>query len=165
MLMQFLVTLSLLSATRCLADDDRGEREALVYPIPVSPLWNETRHDAYDRIPMLPPQPPGAPDDADAPLTKAEVLRMLQETEKSLQDYSQQELRSRVKHMNATLVSQEVSPTRILPLVGPAQIRTCKYKCTVCLRGLGSEGDGAPARLKTYVVLIESTHIHMAAEK
>jgi hypothetical protein len=159
------------------ADADVGRT---IYPIPVSPLWKtaaggtvsgevadgKAKRDAYARTPVLPPQPPGGPTVGIARPERDEILRLLQETDKSLASQSLANLALRTRHIDVQIISRTIEPPRTLPLVGLAQIARIEYKCMVCLLSANTKlADGADGgRFDTHVVLIQQAQLHMVNE-
>ncbi len=158
-------------------EDAASDGRTLVYPIPVSPLWKnaegrekagdestrQSKREAYDRARVLPPQPPGGPTASDQEPSTSEVLRFLSESDVTPGVVSLDDLESQVRHIDVERISATIDPPREFPLIGLAQIRRTKHRCTVCLRS--AEWDSAKASrertYETHVVVIQQTHLHM----
>lgn len=107
-------------------------------PIPVSPFyqyrheekfWN---HERYERSPILPPLTPGGPTEALDTPSDDEVMRAL---EKADPIQGGVPLLHEMTRNNVRIVKEKFSdyidPPRVIPLIGPAQLHHCHYKCTV----------------------------------
>jgi hypothetical protein len=143
----------------------------LVYPIPISPLWQKEAedkkhiHERYDRTPVLPPIPPGGPTTAiDAP-SDDEVMRALEEIDPVQGGFP---LLHEQQRNNVRIVKEKmadfIDPPRVMPLVGPVQVHHVRWKCTVYYTRVTRPGWPIPQHIvdeSEEVIYIDHTHLHM----
>lgn len=143
----------------------------LVYPIPVSPLWQKTPedkkhiHERYDRTPVLPPIPPGGPTIAIDEPSDDEVMRALEENDPVQGGFPllHEEQRNNVRIVKEKM-ADFIDPPRVYPLIGPAQVHHVRWKCTVYYTRVTRPGWPIPQHIvdeSEEVIYIDHTHLHM----
>ena len=105
--------------------------------IPVSPYYSELIEDAmvreerYDKVPILDPvEGEHAPIFCQDPPSKDEVMRTLPNETSGGWVFVAETHRNNVKIVTEPIVDRIDEP-RFFPLVGPARLHHCHYKCTV----------------------------------
>lgn len=144
----------------------------LAVPIPVSPyyqyrpeekFWNKER---YERAPILPPLTPGGPLHAIDPPSDDEVMRAL---EKAHPINGGTPMLHEMSRNNVRIVKEKISdyidPPRVYPLIGPAQLHHCHWKCMVYSTKYTRVGWPVPHTLTDEdcreCVYIDHDHFHM----
>lgn len=144
-------------------------------PIPVTPymqqkhednFWNKER---YDRMPILGPLQPGAPEVALDPPSDDEVMQALEKARPVqggmplLHEISRNNVRIRKEK-----IADYVDPPRFYPLIGPAQLHHAHYKCTVNFTEVTRVGWPIPHTLvdkdTQEVIYIDHNHFHMVGD-
>jgi hypothetical protein len=135
-------------------------------PVPMQP-WvadriNERLMNKNDfRTPILPPIPPGhRPLCEDAP-DLAEVLRAMPRVARGV-PYFYEEHRDNIE-MTTEKIVDVIDPPRFYPLIGPAQLHHCHWKCTVYYFETISSSYPFPfqtKRRRVEVVYIDKDHLH-----
>ena len=125
--------------------------------------WNKER---YERVPILGPITSGGPPVALDPPTPDEVMRALEKAQ-PLQGgvpllYQRQ--RNNVRII-VEPIADYVDPPRVYPLVGPAQLHHCHFKCTVYYTETTHVGWPLPHTLvdedSSEVIYVDHNHLHM----
>jgi hypothetical protein len=142
----------------------------ILTPVPVPPWVTERMEDKYcwkndTRTPIMPPIKEGFP----APLCEdppddAMILRAMQRVTRGV-PYFYEEFRDDIDIRKELLVDR-IDPARFFPVVGPAQLHHCHWKCTVYFTETVESGYPFPFRCKkprSEVVLIDLDHLHLAA--
>jgi hypothetical protein len=136
-------------------------------PVPIPPwvpdrieerLVNKSDH----RTPVLPPIPPGHRPLCEDPPDRAEILRTMPRVTRGI-PYVYEEFRDDIEFTVEKLVDH-VDPPRFYPLVGPAQLHHCHWKCTVYFTETIESGYPFPFRAKrrrAEVVYIDKDHLHL----
>ena len=141
-------------------------------PIPVSPYFQKKKEDEfwvkerYDRVPVLPPLTAGGPDTALDPPSDDEVMRTF---ERAMPVQGGTPFLQTVQRDNVRIVKEKISdyidPPRVYPLVGPAQLHHCHYKCSIYYTETTHVGWPLPHTLvdedSVEVVYIDHNHLHM----
>lgn len=135
-------------------------------PIPMQPwvadrieerLCNKSDH----RTPILPPLPAGyTPICEDLP-DRAEILRAMPRVTRGV-PYIYEEFRDDIEFKVEKLVDR-VDPPRFYPLIGPAQLHHCHWKCTVFFTETVESSYPFPFRCRkrrVEVVYIDKDHLH-----
>ena len=142
------------------------------YPIPVSPFLQDQQEDRawekerYERVPILEPLVPGAPTMALDEPSDDEVMRALEHarpTEGGLP------LLHEIQRNNVRITKERladfIDPPRAFPLVGPAQLHHCRWRCTVYFSEVTRVGWPIPYTVKNEdaqeVIYIDHDHLHM----
>jgi hypothetical protein len=163
--------LSLVSAPGCstVAGPNFG---IMNFPIPVSPFFQKEPEDRYwnwkryERMPVLGPFTPGSPEVGLDPPSEDEVMRSL---EKANPVQGGLPFGYEVQRNNVRIVTEPVSdyidPPRDIPLIGPAQLHHCHYKCIVYFTEITHVGWPVPYTTVNeeaqQVIYIDHDHFHM----
>jgi hypothetical protein len=136
-------------------------------PIPVQPWMTERMEEKYAfkndwRTPILPPIVPGAPPPLceDAP-DEQRILRALPRVARGV-PYFYEEHRDNIQIVTELLVDR-IDPPRFFPLIGPAQLHHCHWKCTVFYDETVESANPFPYRItkpRVQVVYIDLDHMH-----
>ncbi|MGQ9576238.1 MAG: hypothetical protein ACUVUC_13060 [Thermoguttaceae bacterium] len=141
------------------------------YPIPVSPFFQDQQEDQfwekerYERVPILDPLVPGAPTMALDEPSDDEVIRAL-ERARPIEGglpllYETQRMNVRIVK---ELIADHIDPPRVYPLIGPAQLHHCRWKCTVYFTEVTRIGWPIPYTAKNEdaqeVIYIDHDHLH-----
>ena len=141
-------------------------------PIPV-PAWASTRiEERYYgkndfRTAILPPVRPGFPEPrCEDPPDDAQVLRTLKQVCRGV-PYFYEEFREDIQIVKEQLPgTDKIDPPRFYPLVGPAQLHHCHYKCTVFYTETIESGYPFPfkcVRRRSETVYIDRDHLHLVS--
>ncbi len=138
-------------------------------PVPMQPwvadrieqrLVNRNDH----RTPILPAIPPGHRSYCEDPPDAAEILRTMPPVTRGV-PYIYEEFRDDIEFSVEKLVDR-VDPPRFFPLIGPAQLHHCHWKCTVYFTETVESAYPFPFRVKrrrAEVVYIDKDHLHLCA--
>ena len=138
-------------------------------PIPVPPWVTERMEDKYcwkndHRTPIMPPIREGFPVPlCEDPPDDAMILRAMPRVTRGM-PYIYEEHRDNIQIVTERLVDK-VDPVRFFPLVGPAQLHHCHWKCTVYYTETVESGWPFPFRCvkpRVEVVYIDKDHMHLA---
>lgn len=138
-------------------------------PIPVPPWVTERMEDKYcwDRdykTTILPPIRAGFPlPPCEDPPDEAMVIRAISRVKRGI-PYFCEEFRDGIEVVNELIVDR-VDPPRFFPLIGPAQLHHCHWKCTVFYLQTHESGYPFPFQCKrnrVEVVYIDKDHLHLA---
>src|SRR5262249_1692147 len=139
-------------------------------PLPVPPLQTERMENKYCtkrpfptriRPPSSPGQPPPLCDD---PPDEARVLRAMPRVARGV-PYFYEEFRDNIQIVTE-LIKDVIDPPRFFPLVGPAQLHHCHWKCTIFYTETIESGYPFPFRCvkpRVQVVYIDLDHLHAYA--
>jgi hypothetical protein len=137
-------------------------------PVPVPAWTTERMQEKYCvqndfRTPVLPPIPEGSPPPLceDAP-DEAMVLRAMEHVARGM-PYIYEEFRDDIQVINERLVDR-IDPPRFYPLVGPAQLHHCHWKCAVYYTETIEAGYPFPFRCRRpriEVIYIDKDHLHL----
>jgi hypothetical protein len=138
-------------------------------PIPVPPWVTERMEEKYCykndfRTPVLPPIPSGYRPLCEDPPDRAEILRAMPRVTRGV-PYVYEEFRDDIDWVVEKLVDH-IDPPRFYPLIGPAQLHHCHYKCTVYYTETMQSSYPFPfkcTRRRAEVVYIDKDHLHMVA--
>jgi hypothetical protein len=140
----------------------------LFTPIPVPPWVTERFEEKYCwkndfRTPILPPILEGYPPPlCEDPPDEARILRAMPHVCRGV-PYFYEEHRDDIQVVTELLVDK-IDPPRFFPLVGPAQLHHCHWKCTVYYNETTESGYPFPFRCKkprVQVVYIDLDHLHL----
>jgi hypothetical protein len=138
-------------------------------PIPVPPwvpdrveqrLCNRSDYDT----PILPPIPPGYRPLCEDPPDRQTIMRAMPQVVRGV-PYVYEEFREDYDFTVERLVDR-IDPPRFYPLVGPAQLHHCHYKCTVYYTETLESAWPLPfkcVRRRSEVVYIDRDHLHAIA--
>lgn len=152
----------LMAATGCIQPLSMG----ILTPIPVMP-WvsdriEERLNNPHDhRTPILPPIPLGHRPLCEDPPDRAEILRAMPRVTRGV-PYVYEEFRDEIE-FTVEKIADHVDPPRFFPLIGPAQLHHCHWKCTVYFtETIDSSYPFAfqAKRRRTEVVYIDKDHLH-----
>jgi hypothetical protein len=136
-------------------------------PIPVPP-WVPDRieerilHQSDHKTPVLAPIPPGYRPLCEDPPDRQEILRTMPRVVRGI-PYVYEEFRDDIEFTVEKIVDK-VDPPRFIPLVGPAQVHHCHWKCTIYYTETLESGWPFPFQVKrrrAEVVYIDKDHLHL----
>ena len=138
-------------------------------PIPMPPWVTERMQEKYcnqndHRTPILPAIPPGHRPYCEDPPDQQEILRTMPRVTRGV-PYIYEEFRDDIEFTVEKLVDR-VDPPRFFPLIGPAQLHHCHWKCTVYFTETVESTYPFPFRVKrrrAEVVYIDKDHLHLYA--
>ncbi len=137
-------------------------------PVPVPPWVTERMEDKYcyqndHRTPIMPPIKEGFPPPlCEDPPSEAEILRAMPQIPRGL-PYVYEEFRDNIQITTERLVDR-IDPCRFYPLIGPAQLHHCHWKCTIYFTETMESGYPFPFQCKKQrveVVYIDKDHLHL----
>jgi hypothetical protein len=137
-------------------------------PIPVPPWVTERMEEKYChendfKTPIMPPIREGFPPPVcEDPPDESAVLRAWPKVTRGV-PYFYEEFRDNVQIVTERLVDQ-IDPPRFYPLVGPAQLHHCHWKCTIYYDETIESGYPFPFRCRrprVEVIYIDKDHLHM----
>ncbi len=139
----------------------------ILTPIPVPPWVSERMEEKYChkndwRTPILPPIRPGFPPPAcEDPPDEAMVLRAMPHVTRGV-PYVYEEFRDDIQVV-AERLKDTIDPPRFFPLVGPAQLHHCHWRCWIYYNETVQSGWPFPYQCKrprVEVVYIDKDHLH-----
>ena len=142
----------------------------LATPIPVPPWVTERMEEKYCfkndfRTPIMPPIREGFPPPlCEDPPDEAMILRAMPHVPRGL-PYFYEQFRDDIQIVSERLVDR-IDPPRFFPLVGPAQLHHCHWKCTIYYTETVESGYPFPfqcRRPRVEVVYIDKDHLHLYA--
>jgi hypothetical protein len=137
-------------------------------PIPMPPWVTERMEEklCYKndfRTPILPPLTPGAPPPlCEDPPDESQVLRAWPHVVRGV-PYFYEEFRDDVQIVSER-IKDTIDPPRFFPLVGPAQLHHCHWKCTIYYTETIESNYPWPFRCKkprVQVIYIDKDHLHL----
>jgi hypothetical protein len=137
-------------------------------PIPIPPWVTERMEDKYAhkndyRTPILPPLREGFPPPiCEDPPSEQEVLRAMPRVTRGV-PFVYEEFRDDIQIVNERLVDK-IDPPRFFPLVGPAQLHHCHWKCTIYYKETVQSDYPFPVKVvknRVEVVYIDKDHLHL----
>src|SRR5437588_4070042 len=140
----------------------------LATPVPVPPWVAERMEEKYcfkndHRTTILPPIRPGFPPPlCEDPPSEEEVLRTMIHVTRGV-PYLVEEFRDDIRIVPERIVDK-IDPPRFFPLVGPAQLHHCHWKCTVYFTETIVSAYPFPVRAKrprVQVMMIDKDHLHL----
>jgi hypothetical protein len=152
-----------------LTDPSHPVSAAVADPIPVPPWVTERMEEKYSskndfRTPILPPIREGFPPPrCEDPPDEAAVLRALPPIARGV-PHVYAESRDNIQVVTELLIDKIDDP-RFFPLVGPAQLHHCHWKCTVYYNETIESNYPFPLRRvrpRVQVVYIDRDHLHLA---
>jgi hypothetical protein len=136
-------------------------------PIPVMPWVTENMEDKYcnindNRTPLMPPIREGFPPPiCEDPPDEAQVQRFMPHVIRGV-PYFYEEFRDDIQIVTERLVDK-IDPPRFYPLIGPAQLHHCHWKCTIYYTETIESSYPFPFRCRkprVQVVYIDKDHLH-----
>jgi len=116
------------------------------------------------RTPVMPPIREGFPPPiCEDPPDDAMVLRAMLHIPRGV-PYVYEEFRDQIEVTKELLVDR-IDPVRFFPLIGPANLHHCHWKCTIYFTETVESGYPFPFRAKrprVEVVYIDKDHLHVA---
>jgi hypothetical protein len=137
-------------------------------PLPVPPWVTERMEDKYChkndwRTPILPPIHEGFPPPlCEDPPDEAMILRAMPRVVRGV-PYVYEEFRDGIQIVTERIVDK-IDPCRFYPLVGPAQLHHCHWKCTVYYVETIESTQPFPVRCtkpRVQVIYIDKDHLHL----
>ena len=137
-------------------------------PIPMQPWVADQINERMctgkndHRAPVLPPIPPGHRPLCEDPPDMAEILRAMPRVTRGV-PYIYEEFRDDIE-VTVEKIADHVDPPRFYPLVGPAQLHHCHWKCTVYYTETVQSDYPFPfqcQRRRSEVVYIDKDHLHL----
>jgi hypothetical protein len=139
----------------------------LLPPVPVQPWVTERMEEKYAhpndwRTPIMPPIREGFPPPLcqDEP-SEMEVLRAMPRIARGV-PFVYENFRDDIEIVSEKLVDK-IDPPRFFPLVGPAQLHHCHWKCTIYYTEIVQSSEPFPVKVKRHrveVVYIDKDHLH-----
>jgi hypothetical protein len=140
----------------------------LATPIPVPPWVTERMEEKYAHrrdyeTVIMPPIRPGFPPPlCEDPPDDARVIRAMRDVTRGV-PYFFEEFRDDIQIVTERLVDR-IDPPRFYPLVGPAQLHHCHWKCTIYWTETLESGYPFPVRLRrprVEVIYMDTDHLHL----
>ncbi len=140
----------------------------LFTPVPVPPWVTERMEEKYcypndHRTPIMPPILPGFPPPiCEDPPDESMILRAMPHVRRGF-PYGFEQFRDDV-NITSDLLVDKIDPARFFPLVGPAQLHHCHWKCTIYYTETIESGYPFPfqcKRRRQEVVYIDKDHLHL----
>jgi hypothetical protein len=137
-------------------------------PVPVQPWVAERMDQKYNnghdgKAPIMPPIRDGFPPPiCEDPPSDQEVLRAMPRVARGV-PYIYEEFRDDIVIVKNRLVDK-IDPPRFFPLVGPAQLHHCHWKCTIYYKETVQSSYPFPVKLvknRVEVVYIDKDHLHL----
>jgi hypothetical protein len=137
-------------------------------PIPIPPWVSERMEEKYChkndfRTPILPPIREGFPPPlCEDPPDEARVLRAMRHVTRGV-PYFYEEFRDDIQIVSER-IKDTIDPPRFFPLVGPAQLHHCHWKCTIYYTETIESGYPFPFRCRrprVEVVYLDLDHLHL----
>src|SRR5262249_6993694 len=114
------------------------------------------------RTPIMPPIRDGFPlPMCEDPPTEREILRAMPRVTRGV-PFVYEEFRDNIEIVTEKLVDK-IDPPRFFPLVGPAQLHHCHWKCTIYYTETVQSSYPFPAKIvknRVEVVYIDKDHLH-----
>jgi len=135
---------------------------------PVQPWVTERMEDKYQhkndrRTSILPPIREGFPPPiCEDPPSEQEALRAMPRVTRGV-PYFYEEFRDNIEIVFERLVDK-IDPPRFFPLVGPAQLHHCHWKCIIYYKETVQSSYPFPAKIvknRVEVVYIDKDHLHL----
>jgi hypothetical protein len=139
----------------------------LATPVPMPPWVTERMEEKYAykndyRTTIMPPIRDGFPPPlCEDPPDEAMVLRAMPHVTRGI-PYIYEEFRDDIQIVSERLKDQ-IDPARFYPLVGPAQLHHCHWKCTIYYNETVESGYPFPFQIKrprVEVIYIDKDHLH-----
>jgi hypothetical protein len=139
-------------------------------PVPMQPwvadrIEERLKYQNDHKTPILPPIPPGHRPLCEDPPDRAEILRVMPRVTRGV-PYVYEEFRDDLDFAVEKLVDR-VDPPRFYPLIGPAQLHHCHWKCTAYYTETLESSYPFPFQVKrrrAQVVYIDKDHLHIYVE-
>lgn len=141
-------------------------------PVPVPPWVSERMEEKYakrlqQRTPIMPPIIAGQPvPTCEDPPSEEEMLRAFPKVVRGI-PFIYEEFRDDYTFVVEKIVDS-IDPVVFIPLVGPAQLHHCHFRCTIYYRERIKSDYPFPFTVvndRIQVVYIDKDHLHLAAGK
>jgi len=135
---------------------------------PTQPWVTERMEDKFQhkndyRTSIMPPIRDGFPASiCEDPPSEQEVLRAMPRVTRGV-PFAFEEFRDDIQIVNERLVDK-IDPPRFFPLVGPAQLHHCHWKCTIYYTETKQSSYPFPCKIvkhRVEVVYIDKDHLHL----
>jgi hypothetical protein len=151
----------------CLAGCFNPFAMGIATPVPIQPWVTERMEEKYChkndyRTPIMPPIREGTRPMCEDPPGLAEVLRAMPHVPRGV-PYIYEEFRDNISYTYER-IKDAIDPPRFYPLVGPAQLHHCHWKCTVHYLETFDTSYPFPFQCKkqrTEVIYIDKDHLHL----
>ena len=136
-------------------------------PVPMQPWVADRIEERWKykndfRSPVLPPIPAGFRPLCEDPPDKAEILRAMPRVARGV-PHIYEEFRDDIEFTVEKLVDH-IDPPRFFPLIGPAQLHHCHWKCTIYYTETVESSWPFPFQIKkrrAEVVYIDKDNLHL----
>ncbi len=136
-------------------------------PVPMQPWVADRIEERFcnqtDRkAPVLPPIPPGHRPICEDPPDKAQIMRAMPRVCRGV-PYVYEEFYDDID-VTVEKIADVIDPPRFYPLIGPAQLHHCHWKCTVYYTETMESSYPFPFQCKkrrSEVVYIDKDHLHL----
>lgn len=137
-------------------------------PVPIPPWVTERMedkicHENDFRTPIMPPLRPGfPPPTCEDPPDDAMILRAMPRVTRGT-PYVYEEFRDDIQIVKELLVDR-IDPPRFYPLIGPAQLHHCHWKCIIYYTETLQSGYPFPFKCKrprVEAIYIDKDHLHL----
>jgi hypothetical protein len=137
-------------------------------PIPIPPWVTERMEEKYCwkndfRTPILPPIREGFPPPlCEDPPDEARILRAMPHVVRGV-PFFYEEFRDNIQ-ITTELIVDKIDPPRFFPLVGPAQLHHCHWKCTMYYDETIESAYPFPFKCRkprVQVVMMDLDHLHL----
>ncbi len=141
---------------------------ALLPALTVQPWVTDRMEEKYsktsdNKTPILPPIRQGfAPPTCEDPPDEAQVIRAMPRLARGV-PYFYEEFRDDIQIVTERMVDK-IDPPRFFPLIGPAQLHHCHWKCTIYYNEIIESGYPFAMKVKNpriQVIYIDKDHLHM----
>jgi len=140
-------------------------------PIPMSPYFQKKledrawEHERYERVPILGPITSGGEPKALDPPSEDEIVRALEKAHplEGGIPFLHTQQRDNVRIV-VEPIADYIDPPRVYPLIGPAQLHHCHYKCIIYYTAVTRVGWPIPYTTNDdsqEVIYIDHNHLHM----
>ena len=166
-----LTTAAIVCGTGCIASQG-PQLGMLGIPIPISPFFQDDKEDdfwekeRYGRVPVIGPITSGGPAQALDPPSDDEIMRALERAQplEGGVPFLHEIQRNNVRIVK-NKISDYIDPPRVYPLIGPAQLHHCHYKCTIYYTETQRMSWPLPHTLRDEdaqeVIYVDHNHLHM----
>lgn len=136
--------------------------------VPIQPWVAERMNEKYQnpndhRTPIMPPLRDGFPAPiCEDPPTELETIRAMPRVTRGI-PCIYEEFRDDIEIVPERLVDK-IDPPRFFPLIGPAQLHHCHWKCTIYYKETVTSNQPFPCKIikdRVQVVYIDKDHLHL----
>ena len=167
-----LTTVAIVCGSGCGIASQGPQLGMLGIPIPISPFFQDDKEDdfwekeRYGRVPVIGPITSGGPAAALDPPSDDEIMRALERAQplEGGVPFLHEVQRNNVRIVK-NKISDYIDPPRVYPLIGPAQLHHCHYKCTIYYSETQRMSWPLPHTLRDEdaqeVIYVDHNHLHM----